>query len=71
MTGGGLHEIVTLNGNQHRASVDRAKRQIIFSGDVPIALTDTIVVSGMTGAIDVVEHDEHCTVVRLGAPRGD
>ena len=64
---GGLHEIVTLNGTQHKALVDRTKRQIIFGGDVSIALTDTIVVSGMAGRIDAVERDERCTVVSLGA----
>lgn len=59
-------EVVTLNGKQYRASVDRAKRQIIFSGDVVIRPTDIIVVTGMTGAVDTVEHEERCTVVTLG-----
>jgi hypothetical protein len=33
---------------------------------VLIAVTDTIVVNGMTGVIDAVEHRGYCTVVRLG-----
>ena len=63
---GRYSEIVTLNGTQYGAFVDRAKRQIIFHADVVIAPSDRLVVPDMTGAIEAVEHDEHGTVVTLG-----
>lgn len=60
-------DIVTLNGKQYRAYVDRVKRQIVFSGDVRIVPTDILVVQDMPGAIDAVEYQDVCTVVTLGA----